>query len=113
MNRYLLTLIFSLFFIAGCGPRKDITPATVISSKQKTYEIVDINPPKSFKVDVRDVETGYVYKSIYVSHHCNEWRKLKLGSRWYFTEVVYQGKNSNYVVVEGIKTKLCTALKRM
>lgn len=113
----MLTLKKSVFIIfaisamlVGCEP---YVPDPLLSTKKKTYEIVKINQPKHFYVDVRDVETGNVYKHQYVSKHCNAWRKLQIGSRWYFYENTYQGKNSAYVKIDGIKSKLCEALRLM
>lgn len=106
--KFFFACLVCLLTLVGCERRP---PDAVVASTKKTYEIVGINQPKHFYVDLRDVETGYVYKHVYVSKHCNAWRKLKMGSQWYFYEVIYQGQNSQYTKIEGVATKLCEALR--
>lgn len=110
LNKSFALIIAISALMIGCEAH---VPDPLLSTKKKTYEIVKINQPKHFYVDVKEVDTGYVYKRQYVSKHCNSWRKLKIGSRWHFEEKTYQGENSTYVKIDGIKTKLCNALKDM
>lgn len=109
MKPIILTVLISVFLLTGCEPRQ---PDTVESRIRKVYEIVDIRRPKHFRVDIKDVETGRIYKNKGISKHCNHWQNLKVGSRWYFTEVVYQGKDMRYVEIEGIRS-LCEAIKNI
>jgi hypothetical protein len=109
MNRVSLLMIASVILLTGCEPRQ---PDPVESRIRKVYEIVNINRPKHFRVDIKDVETGRVYKNKGISKHCNHWQKLKVGSRWYFTEVIYQGKDMRYVEIEGVRS-LCEAIKSL
>lgn len=109
MRCLFLSIIATTIMLVGCEPRK---PDPIESSIRKVYEIVEVRRPKHFRVDIKDVETGRIYKNKGISKHCNHWQKLKVGSRWYFTEVVYQGKDMRYVEIEGVKS-LCEAIKNI
>lgn len=43
-------------------------------------ELVGVDPPKHFYVDLKDQE-GRVYRKVYVSKHFNDWRSLKMGTK--------------------------------
>lgn len=103
------SLILGVIFLTGCEPHQ---PDVVESRIRKVYEIVEVRRPKHFRVDIKDVETGRIYKNKSISKHCNHWPKLKVGSRWYFTEVIYQGKDMRYVEIEGVRS-LCEAIKNL
>lgn len=86
----------------------------LVSNILKTYEITSINRPKHFYVDIKDVDNGKVYPHQYVSKHCNAWRKLVLGSRWSFQEVIYENNEGvRRVEIHGLRTKLCEKLSKM
>lgn len=72
----------------------------VISNTQKNYEIVGIKRPKHFQLDLKDVETGYIYKNVSVSKHCNNWRKIPLNSVYVFNEIKYKFSKENIVYVK-------------
>jgi len=73
--------------LTGCQPGK------VVDRSLKVYEVVGIKPPKRFKVDLRDVETGKIYKGQYVSKRCSSWKKLEIGSKWKFTQITYKDQD--------------------
>lgn len=54
------------------------TPIEITSKEYKTYSVTKIYRPKHFYVDLKDIKSGKVHKKVYISKHCNEWRKLKL-----------------------------------
>lgn len=97
-------LMAATIFLSGCQPRE------VVDRSVKVYEVVGIKPPKRFKVDLRDVETGKVYKDEYVSKRCASWKKLEMGSKWKLTQVTY--KNSDGVLSYSIVDvhSICQAL---
>lgn len=109
MKYIMRSLILGVIFLTGCEPHQ---PDVVESRIRKVYEIVEVRRPKHFRVDIKDVETGRIYKNKSISKHCNHWQKLKVGSRWYFTEVIYQGKDMRYVEIEGVRS-LCEAIKNL
>lgn len=84
----------------------------VISREYKNYEVVGINPPKHFYLDLKETKTGYVYKHIYVSKHCNNWRKLPLHSVFMFEEVIYkyEKKPDHYVDININGSQFCNNL---
>lgn len=63
--------------LSGCNP---LVPTEKISSEQKSFTILAIDPPKHVYVDLKD-ELGQEYKHIYVSKHCNTWRTIVIGSK--------------------------------
>lgn len=111
--RYGLYMILAVCLISqfGCEARRSEAP--VLSSEIKEFEVVGINQPKHFYVSFREVGTGFVFKNQYVSKHCNDWRKLKLGSRWKLTVVTYQGKNSPYSELKGVRYEFCDAIRAL
>lgn len=95
-------------FLSGC-----VEPKKVVDQKLKEYDIVGIKKPKRFKVDIRDLETGQVYLAQTVSKRCNVWDKLKLGSKWKFTEITYEDKYGNKSYEVSGVTGLCDSLRAM
>lgn len=55
------------------------TEAVRINEKTEVrqYILVSWNPPKHFYVTLKDVVTGQVYESVYVSKHCNAVGQLR------------------------------------
>lgn len=98
--------IFACIFLFGCELPKEIKRV------EKTYEIVEIKKPKRFKVSLKDVETGVIYKMERVSKRCVSWDKLKIGSKWKFEEVTYQYGAEVYTKVDKVN-ELCTRLKNL
>lgn len=97
-------ILFAAVLLSGCQPGE------VVERSLKVYEVVGIKPPKRFKVDLRDVETGKVYKAQYVSKRCSSWKKLEMGSQWKLTQVTY--KDSEGVLSYSIADvhSICQAL---
>jgi hypothetical protein len=62
-------------------------------------------------VSLRD-DAGNEYPMLYVSKRCSSWGKLRIGSRWLFVEVLYQGKKGIYAEIEGVSS-LCSKLQAM
>ena len=103
--KLLIILLASLTLLTGCGFNDEI-----VSQKLKTYEVIDVKRPKYFKVSLRDVETNQVFERLRVSKRCSNWRNLKLGSRWQFTEVVKMKEDgSKYSQINDVHT-LCGRL---
>src|ERR1044071_3496989 len=73
------------FSLTGCVQKEE-----EISRHENVYEVVKIEPPKHFHVDLKNVKTGIVTEHVYVSKHCSVYEKLPLHSRWVFTEVDYK-----------------------
>lgn len=72
----------------------------VVSNTTKEYEIVGIKRPKHFQLDLKDLETGYIYKNVSVSKHCNNWKKIPLNSIYKFNEIKYKFSKENIVYVK-------------
>lgn len=83
----LILLAFAAFALVGCDSALD---RKVVSEKWKKYQIIGINPPKHFYITIRDVETGQVFKDLYISKHCNSWRKGRIWEINTFKETIYE-----------------------
>lgn len=90
-------------FLTACGGEDYV----VISRSIKQYEVVRIDPPKHFFVDLKDIETGFVYKRQKVAKRCGSWRNLRIGSTWTFTEVTYKNGRTG---IENVRS-LCARLR--
>lgn len=89
-------------FLIGCGECKHYEYV-----ETRKFEILEINPPKHFKVSLRDVESDIVFEDISVSKHCNSWRELYVGQIVYL-EVGYYTTNNKYVAeILHIRECLC------
>ncbi len=96
--------------LAGC---ERVSSDPVVSRTEKWFVVTDINQPKHFYVSFREEGTAYRFNDQYVSKHCSDWRKLKIGSRWLLTEVVRQGKNSRYSELEGVRYEFCEKIRAL
>ena len=85
--------IIAVWLLQGCERRP---PDPVVSVQKKWFTVVDIRLPKHFYVSLREEGTNYVFKDQYVDKNCDDVDKLRVGSRWQFEEVTYQGENSQY-----------------
>src|SRR5688500_9742296 len=72
-----IVLIFILFLVS-CGIEREDERQN-IQYEFRTYTLDKVYPPKHFYVDLTDIETGLLYRHVYVSKHCNNWRNLTIG----------------------------------
>ncbi len=103
LNR--IILVFAFLILSGCD--RPVYEET--ARYRNTYEVIGIDPPKHFYLDLKNVKTGIVHRQVYVSKHCNNWRKLKIGSKWDMFEIDYKrgDRYGTKIVTDG----LCDALK--
>lgn len=75
--------VLAVFFVAMSNINR------VVSSElfEGNYEILHVNKPKHFYLDLRDVETGKVYKKKYISKHCNSYRETAVVGETYTLKV--------------------------
>lgn len=113
-----LCLLAPLIFLCLCGfaflgfmvwEHHQTGSRVVVKTEFKEYEVVGINPPKHFYLDLKDKKTGHLFNHVYVSKHCNNWRNLKLGSVYSFKEVIYkfEKKPERYVKIETGGSDFC------
>ena len=116
INKFIVAVLMaSTVLLSGCSD-----PKQVINQTLKEYEIILIKrpisfvkAPRSFRVNIRDVETGKVYEAQTVSRHCSAWKRLEIGSKWKFTELTYKDtKGVLSYEVDGVRG-LCDLLKSM
>lgn len=92
INKYLVGLVVGVFLLTGCEQQE---PAKEISREYRQYELLYLDPPKHVYIDIKDVKTGVVWKRLFVSKHCNQWRNIPTGSIWGFELVTYQNKDGS------------------
>ena len=62
-----------------------------IGSYSTAYEIVKVNPPKHVYVDVKNLDTGTIYRGVYVSKHFNDYReKLRVGRKVVLRRILWE-----------------------
>jgi len=91
MHRLALLTVIALGLTA-CGP------APTLHSESRVFEVTAINPPKRFYVDLKDVETGRRFQSVYVSKRCSNWRKTTIGSTWTLPVTTYTYEDGQQLV---------------
>lgn len=86
----------------------------VLNTEYRQYEVIGINPPKHFRLDLKDVKTNRIYENVSVSKHCNNWRNLPLHSLFLFKEVTYKysKKPEVYKDVEIDGPRFCSNLAK-
>lgn len=62
--------------------RQEDLPIEAVKTEIRRYSLDAVNPPKHFYVTLRDVQTGQMYESTYVSKHCNNYASNKLGAEY-------------------------------
>lgn len=76
----------------------------------RRFILVTYNPPKHFYVTLKDVETGTVYESQYVSKHCNAHHNLVKGEQ-YNLQVRYFRLSDNpekrYLEFTNLRNEFC------
>lgn len=82
MKRFVLLASIALGLTA-CG----LAPTS--HSESRMFEVTKTVPPKHFTVDLKDVETGQVFRRVYVSKRCWSWRKVAIGSTWALRVTTY------------------------
>lgn len=65
------TTLVTTIAVTGC----DINRVERTETFEATYELLKVNPPKHFYIDVRNVETGEIHENKYISKRCNKYRE--------------------------------------
>lgn len=60
--------------LAGC------TRGELVETTQQTFEVTRVDPPKRFRVTLRNVDSGQVFEDIYVSKRCSRWKEVPVGT---------------------------------
>lgn len=89
MNIFKVAVIVAGVALAGCFERP-----VIHEQGYQEFEVVGIDRPKHFRVDLKRVVGGAVYKNVSVSKHCNRWREVYIGQRFKLLETTYHYKES-------------------
>lgn len=79
-------------------------PPQLLASTPREYRVVDVHRGKTVTVDIVEVGTGYRFNGLTPSSSCS--RIIPIGSVRVLVEDMYQGYNSPYAVIAGLRT-LC------
>lgn len=83
----------------------------VLDKHEQKYEVIGIKPPKHFQLDLRNIDTGEISKSVYISKHCMKWKNLKMGTIVTLEEETYKyEKKSEVRKTINPNYKLCESL---
>jgi hypothetical protein len=66
---FALLSVLCIVALTACGPQRE--PDHLVGYQVHQVEIVAVNRPKHFNVDVRTVDTGAIYRGVGRSKHCN------------------------------------------
>lgn len=98
----LFVVLLSVVLLAGCEKREFHSEQV----RQFTVENVYRGGKSSVYVDLRDVQTGYVYTKMKLGSksHCGDWQSIKIGGKWdiYETTYVYRSKQRYVTDLNGL-----------
>jgi hypothetical protein len=86
----LLTITLIALTTMACSKQPTTPESKVISIQQERYEIVHVDQPKHFWVNLKHIETGYVFQRTASSKHCNRWREFPVGTVIYVRTIRYE-----------------------
>jgi hypothetical protein len=103
--KHLITTLFGLTLMA-CSKQPDLPESKVISIRQERYEIVHVDQPKHFWVNLKHIETGVVFERTARRKHCNRWREFPVGTVIYVRTIRYEN-NTFSVDSDDAKNVIC------
>lgn len=101
MKHFLVTLI--IFLLVSCAGHQ----CEYEKTEWRDYKLLGLDEPKHFYIDVQDILTGKIYKHVYVSKHCNEWRKLRIGETYKLKRVYWTDGGHENANFDGLYDCLC------
>lgn len=104
-------LFLALLVIGLTGCDLSSLKRKTIDVRAKQYVLVAVNRPKHFYIRLRDIETGRVTSELYVSKHCNSWRKARIGEVLTFNEVTYEYGDGSRTIGVNVKN-FCEILRK-
>lgn len=104
MNKF-LSVAFCTALLTGCGGI--IERPVHVKTEIRTYEILDVDPPKHVYVDLKDIETGQRHNRVFVSKHFNNWReKLIIGRKVQVRRSTYKDSKGQFIEFNGLREDL-------
>ena len=86
----LIFAVTSIFYLVN-GKR------VILETHLQKYEVIGINPPKHFSLDLKNVNTGEVFEDVFISKRCQYWENLKMNSIVSFEEETYKYEKRDHV----------------
>lgn len=63
-----IIILFIGILLYSCKP----IPSEIVWEKEEQFEVIGIDPPKHFYLDLKRVSDGKVFHEVYISKHCND-----------------------------------------
>lgn len=73
-------IILSSLLLIGCVKQPERPQAKVVNVYSEKYEIVHVNRPKRFSVDLKHIETGRIFSNTARSKRCSNWTNYPVGT---------------------------------
>lgn len=84
----------------------------VLETHIQKYEVIGINPPKHFSLELRNVDTGEVFEGVAISKRCQYWENLKMNSIVSFEEETFKYEKRDHKQKEvNVNYDFCQSLK--
>jgi hypothetical protein len=97
-------IVILLALIPACVPRTD---RDVLRTEYKKYVLVAVHPPKRFYVDLVEVDTWVKLTYVYVSKHCDQWGRLRVGDTFTLKRITYIRGGRVVTDFSDLYTELC------
>lgn len=91
-----LLVLAVVLTLIGCAPASN-NDGEFVKVEFLEYEIVKINRPKHFSVDLRDVRNGNVFERMGSSKHCNGHRNWDVGNKITVKSTFYRKSDGTIV----------------
>lgn len=69
-----IALLATLVLLTGCNHGE------LVETTTQTFEVTHVDPPKHFRVTLKNVDSGQVFEDVYVSKRCSRWKEVPVGT---------------------------------
>lgn len=105
----ILKIILALAFVAtasGCEKKAERELPKIKSVKLEQYVVTHVDQPKHFWVNLKHLDTGFVFERTARRKHCNKWREMPVGS--VILVETYHYENGTFAVSsDGAAARIC------
>lgn len=97
-------ILFSIIVLLSSCMAK---PKDIDKEEIKDYKLIGYDPPKHFHVDLQDVQTGKIYRHVYVSKHCNNHREFVIGNIYKLKRIYYTREGTEISQFDDLYESFC------
>ena len=84
-----IAMLAGLVTLTGC------TRGELVETTSQTFEVTHVDPPKRFRVTLRNVDTGQVFEDVYVSKRCSRWKEVPVGTEFSLVVGTYRTSDAH------------------